>query len=416
MAVVLDVVYNHLGPEGNYLADFCPWYFTDRYKTDWGWALNFDGPHSDDVRRYFLENALYWLRTMHVDALRLDAVNIIQDLSPRHFLEELATVVHGEPWSRPRYLIAELLLNDPKVIRPRAQFGHGLDAQWCDDFHHALHALLTGERQGYYADFGPVEPLARAYRQGYHFTGQYSHYRKRRHGREPAGTRAEQFVVYAQNHDQVGNRQAGERLGHLVAPARQRLAAAATLLAPNVPLLFMGEEYGEDAPFQFFVSHGDAHVIEAVRTGRKREFAAFHWHGETPDPQAPATFERSKLNWSLREAGPHRELLEWYRVLIHLRNAHPALANLSAEHLEATALEPERMLLLRRWHGAEQAAVVLHFGDRAQEVTLPLPAGLWRKVLDSNGTAPAEVTSDGAVRLRLAPSDAVVYVRGTAYV
>jgi maltooligosyltrehalose trehalohydrolase len=343
---------------------------------------------------------------------------MIQDLSPRHFLEELSETVHatfkpqGEsssPGGFPRYLIAEYLLNDPKVIRPRHLHGHGMDAQWCNDFHHALHVLLTGERQGYYADFGQVEHLARAYRQGYHFTGQYSQYRRRRHGREPLHTRADQFVVYAQNHDQVGNRQCGDRLTRLVPFDALKLAAAATLLAPNLPLLFMGEEYGEPAPFPFFISHGDPDLIDAVRAGRRREFAEFDWHGTVPDPQAEATFRSAVLHWELRDDGAHRALLDWYRALLRLRKTHPALARLSGEHLEATALEAERVLVLRRWDGDAQAAHVLHFSDAPADVTIPLPAGRWRRVLDSAGDVSAdEMVSAGTAPLRLGPWQAVV--------
>lgn len=380
LAVVLDVVYNHLGPEGNYFGDYGP-YFSRRYRTDWGEAFNYDGPHSDEVRRFFLENALYWLRELHVDALRLDATNMIQDLSARHFLEELGALVQAEAAGRRWHLIAEDLANDPRVIRSRDRFGHGLDAQWCDDFHHALHALLTGERQGYYADFGDLEHLARAYRQGYHLTGQHCAYRQRRFGREPLHTRADQFVVYAQNHDQVGNRLGGERLSTLVPFEALKLAATALLLGPNIPLLFMGEEYAEEAPFLFFVSHSDPELIEAVRRGRRAEFLRFNWQGPMPDPVAAATLDASRVRWELRHEGPRRLLRDYYRELLRLRKSRPALSLLSKEHLEATVHDAERVLLLRRWSSADEVLIVLHFGDRP--AGLELPPGAWRKLIDS---------------------------------
>jgi maltooligosyltrehalose trehalohydrolase len=286
LAVVLDVVYNHLGPEGNYLGDYGS-YFTEEYKTPWGAALNFDGPDSDEVRRFFLQNACYWFTEMHVDALRLDAIHAIKDFSARPFLGELADATRSwsERLNRRLHLIAESNRNDSRVIRPRDLGGYGLDAQWSDDFHHGLHALLTGERTGYYEDFGHIEHLARAYRCGYTYTGQYSLYRRRRHGNAPAGRPATQFVVCSQNHDQVGNRLWGDRVSGLVAFDGLKLAAAAVLLSPYVPLLFMGEEYGETAPFFFFTSHGDPALVEAVRRGRRAELATFRWPGEAPDPQ-----------------------------------------------------------------------------------------------------------------------------------
>lgn len=384
LAVILDVVYNHLGPEGNYLGDFAP-YFTQRYHTDWGSALNFDGPYCDGVRRYFLENALYWLRNLHIDALRLDAVNMIQDLSAKHFLEELAEQVdHHFPAPWRRHLIAESLLDDPKMIRPRAQHGNGMDAQWCDDFHHALHAALTGERNGYYQDYGSLEQLALTYRQGYRWTGQYCAYRQRRVGRTREAVGAEQFVIYAQNHDQVGNRKLGERLSQLLPFEALKLVAAAVILSPNIPLLFMGEEYGDANPFAFFISHGDPDLVEAVRAGRKHEFTAFQWLGEIPDPQDEATFRRSHPHWQIRDVGQHRLLLDFHRELIRLRKAHPALRHLSFDAVEATADEPHRLLHLRRKHASASIHVLFHFGARPTPIPRPLPLGRWRTLLDSS--------------------------------
>lgn len=410
MAVTLDVVYNHLGPEGNYLRDFGP-YFTDRYKTPWGSALNFDGPESDEVRRFFIENALDWVTEFHFDALRLDAVHAIVDPSARPFLEELRIAVHerAEQLGRRIYVVPESDRNDSRLVRPRKKGGLGLDAQWSDDFHHALHTLLTGEKFGYYQDFGKLDQLAKAFREGYVYSGDYSTYRKRRHGNSSAELEAQQFVVCAQNHDQVGNRMKGERLSRLVPFSSLKLAAATVLLSPFVPLLFMGEEYGEEAPFQYFISHGDPALVEATRKGRKQEFAAFNWQGEIPDPQDEATFQRAKLNRKLSSEGRHRVLLEFYRELIRLRRALPALACSNKRDLEVTEWEEEKVLLLRRWSGEHQAIIVLNFAERANDLAFPFPAGSWRKELDSEdkrwegvgSEVPDIVKSGGEVRLLL---------------
>jgi maltooligosyltrehalose trehalohydrolase len=386
LAVVLDVVYNHLGPEGNYLSDFGP-YFSDRYRTPWGSAVNFDGPHSDEVRRYFLENALYWLREFHVDALRLDAIHGIMDFSATPFLAELAAAVRGfrKEENRMAYLIPESDLNDARIVTPEEEGGFGLDAQWSDDFHHALHALLTGERDGYYADFGGIGQLARAFTDGFVYSGQYSVFRRRRHGncsrRLPAG----KFVVFSQNHDQVGNRMRGERLSRLVGFESLKLAAGVILLSPYLPLLFMGEEYGEVAPFLYFVHHGDEGLIEAVRNGRKEEFAAFGWEGEIPDPQDEGTMLRSRPDPALGGSGNHALLLELHRELIRIRKTDPVLSRTDREGMEATAYEGEgALVVLRRRGPAQAAAAVFHFGE-AQAV-LSLPGGPWEKILDSSDT------------------------------
>jgi len=286
LAVALDVVYNHLGPEGNYLSAFGP-YFTDRYRTPWGQAVNFDGQYSDEVRRFFIENALYWLEDYHVDVLRLDAVHGMFDFGSRHFLAELKSEVDdlSQRLGRLKHLIAESDLNDSRLLRDPMCGGYGLDAQWSDDFHHAVHTLLTGENRGYYSDFGAMTSLASTLRDGWYYSGQYSPHRRRRHGNSPKGLPPAKFVVCNQNHDQVGNRAAGERLTALVGTEALKLAAGITLLSPFVPLLFMGEEYGESAPFQYFVSHGDPVLVDAVRRGRREEFAAFGWQDSVPDPQ-----------------------------------------------------------------------------------------------------------------------------------
>lgn len=423
MAVVLDVVYNHLGPEGNYLREFAP-YFTDRYKTPWGSAVNFDGPASDEVRRYFIENALTWVTEFHFDALRLDAVHAIVDSSARPFLEELGVAVHAraQELERKIYVIPESDRNDSRLVRPREKGGLGLDAQWSDDLHHSLHTLLTGEKFGYYEDFGKLGQLAKAFREGYVYSGQYSAYRKHRHGNSSAELEAQQFVVFAQNHDQVGNRMKGDRLSRLVSFPSLKLVAAAVLLSPFLPLLFMGEEYGEEAPFQFFISHGDPALVEATRNGRQEEFAAFRWEGKIPDPQDEATFLHSKLNRSVSAQGEHRALMEFYRELIRLRRALPALARLSKLDLEVTERENEKVLLICRGSGDDRAIIILHFAEQANEVTLLFPAGEWRKELDSEdkrwagggSEVPEDVNSDGEVRLALAPRSAFLFTRAQA--
>jgi maltooligosyltrehalose trehalohydrolase len=326
LAVVLDVVYNHLGPEGNYLAEFGP-YFTDRYRTPWGSALNYDGADSDGVRRYIIDNALSWVTEYHIDGLRLDAVHGIFDFGAQHILQELTDQVHaaGTQLGREIVVIAESDLNDPRLVRTPDQGGYGLDAQWSDDFHHAVHAELTGERSGYYGDFGGLETLATAMRDRFVYAGRYSAHRRRRHGAPATDVSADHFVVAVQNHDQVGNRAAGDRLSTLISLDGLKTAAALLLLSPYVPLLFMGEEYGETNPFRYFVSHSDPALVEAVRRGRRDEFAAFGWADAVPDPQSETTFLQSRLDWSRLETASHRHLLALYTDLLHLRRREPAL-------------------------------------------------------------------------------------------
>lgn len=391
LAVVLDVVYNHLGPEGNYLADFGP-YFTERYNTPWGAALNFDGPHSDHVRRFFIENALYWQRAFHIDAFRLDAVHAILDHSPVSFVEELGRAVEEQAaqLNRRAYLIAESSANDARLITSRELGGYGMDAQWSDDFHHCLHTLLTGELDDYYQDYGKMEHLAKALRDGYAYTGQYSPYRQYRHGSPSHHIPAERFVVCSQNHDQIGNRMLGERISHLVSFEQQKLAAGLTLLSPYIPLLFMGEEYGETAPFQYFISHTDPELVEAVRKGRQEEFAGFLTQGEPPDPQDEATFIWCKLDHSLRDTGHHKVLLDFYKELICLRRNVPALNHLDKDTLEVELDEKQKSLLIHRWYEDSHVVIVCNFGD-VKSGAFNFPEGRWKKLLDS-----AESQWDGA--------------------
>lgn len=382
LGVILDVVYNHLGPEGNYLGDFGP-YFTDRYHTPWGAAINYDGPDSDEVRRYIIGNALYWITEYHIDGLRLDAIHGIYDFGVRHILRDLTDAVHAQAdrLGRSVLVIAESDLNDVRVIAPPEEGGYGLDAQWNDDFHHALHARLTGEREGYYQDFGRLDQLAAAIQDGFVYTGQRSAYRRRRHGSVSRGRPSSRFVVFAQNHDQVGNRARGDRLSTLIPFEALKVAAAAVLLAPNIPLLFMGEEYGERAPFLYFTDHGDPALVEAVRRGRKAEFAAFGWTGDIPDPQDPATFDRSRVRPG-EPADPRQSaLLRWYRRLLDLRRSVPAFAAAesgSAGH-HAWTDDAQQVLTLHRWAADGSAAlVILGFNDQPASLLLPPPQGPWR--------------------------------------
>jgi maltooligosyltrehalose trehalohydrolase len=320
MGVVLDVVYNHLGNEGNYLRLFGP-YFTDRHQTPWGEAINYDQPGSDGVRRYFVENALYWVREYHMDGLRLDAVQTIKDDSPRHILAEIKEGVAALAASLHREVcvIAETDENDEKLVRPAKAGGFGLDAIWSDDFHHAIHALFTGERKGYYQDFGRSEQIARALQDGFVFQGEPFHFWSgRARGTSSANMPAAAHVICIQNHDQVGNRARGERLTGLIPRGARMLAAALLLLAPETPLLFMGQEYDEPNPFLFFTDYGDPALQQAVREGRRQGFKDFGFaDDQVPDPQDLATFERSKLNWQLTQG--ENLMLDWHRSLLALR-------------------------------------------------------------------------------------------------
>ncbi len=385
LAVILDVVYNHLGPEGNYLWDYGP-YFTDKYETPWGDAINFDGPYSDNVRSYFIGSALAWVTDYHIDALRIDAIHGIYDFSAKHFLEGLGEAVHtrARELYRKVYVIPESDLNDIRVINPVEIGGYGLDAQWNDDFHHCLHTLLTGEKIGYYEDFGEIDQMAKAYRDGFVYSGQYSSFRKRRHGSVSQARPAHQFVVFSQNHDQVGNRMLGERLSSLAIFEQLKLAAGVVLLSPFIPLLFMGEEYGETAPFLYFVSHGDQELIEAVRKGRKEEFRAFGWEGEIPDPQAVETFLKSKIDLERRTRGQHRTLLGFYKELLRLRKKTASLNNLNKKDVEVRPLDTEQILFVRRWYESESIFSVFNFSENQQAVPLSLPEEIWEKMLDSS--------------------------------
>ncbi len=416
LAVALDVVYNHIGPEGNYLREFGP-YFTDKYRTPWGSAINFDGPDSEPVGRFFIENALQWLEKYHVDVLRLDAVHGIFDFSASHFLAELQTTVDSleARLQRKFHLVAESDLNDSRLLHARAQGGYGLHAQWSDDFHHSLHSLLTGERAGYYSDFGEVRHLADTMKKGWFYAGQHSNFRRRRHGNDPSGLARSNFVVCIQNHDQIGNRVRGERLSELVDFEALKLAAGATVLAPFVPLLFMGEEYGETAPFQYFTSHGDTELIEAVRKGRQKEFAAFAWKGEIPDPQAEETFSRSRLHHALKDQESHRTLRALYRELLAIRREY-ALAGTG----KVVILENGSAIIMLAGEGAaKRLAVIFEFGKSDHAFDARLPEGTWTRRLDSADSkwkgpgisAPAKIEAKQPSDIKLAVQSFAVFER-----
>jgi maltooligosyltrehalose trehalohydrolase len=406
LAVALDVVYNHLGPEGNYLSQFGP-YFTNRYSTPWGQAINFDGADSDPVRDYFIENALYWLTLYHIDVLRIDAIHGIYDFGAFHFLAELQRRVEltGKQLGRNLALIAESDLNDSRVLLPRDKGGYEMAAQWSDDFHHALHALLTQEARGYYADFGNVGHLGGVLRKGWFYEGQYSRFRRRRHGNSPEGISGSHFVVCSQNHDQVGNRARGERLSSLVNFEAQKLAAGVTLLCPFVPLLFMGEEYAETSPFQYFTGHQDKELIEAVRRGRRLEFSGSGWDAEPPDPQDDATFAHSKLHQRLREHDPHRTLRLFYQELIRFRRA-----NCLGENADLTVTENEsaRTLTILRRSLDSGLLMVFNFGATDIELSSVVSRGRWTLELNScdqrwlgPGTSfPREISSRDTIAVR----------------
>ncbi|HOP35181.1 MAG TPA: malto-oligosyltrehalose trehalohydrolase [Syntrophales bacterium] len=403
LAVLLDVVYNHLGPAGNHLGRFGP-YFTGRYATPWGEAVNLDGPGSDEVRRFFIENALMWLEDYHGDGLRIDAVHAFLDTSAVHFLEELAGEVGRLQARLGRHLvlIAESALNDPRVVRPPETGGYGLDAQWNEDFHHALHALLTGERNGYYRDFGRLADLAATLTRGFAYDGRYSAYRRRRHGRPAGDLPAHRFVGCLQNHDQVGNRALGERTGRLLSPEKLKIGAALVMTAPFVPMLFQGEEWGASSPFLYFTDHGDPELAEAVRIGRRREFAAFGWDPAViPDPQAEETFLRSRLDWGEPAREPHRDLLAWHRSLIELRHRIPDLTDGRFSRVTVNFDERDKWLTMTRG----SVLVACNFGERDVEIPRADP-GEREIALASSETVTARA---GGIRL---PGPSVAIMTG----
>jgi maltooligosyltrehalose trehalohydrolase len=419
LAVILDVVYNHIGPEGNYFEKYGP-YFTDRYKTPWGKSINFDGAYSDEVRRYFIQNAVYWLTEFHIDALRLDALHAILDMSARPFLAELSEEIGKlrESLGRHIHLIAESDSNDRRVVLTTKENGFGMDAQWNDDFHHALHSILTGEKIGYYKDFGEIEHLAKAFREGFVYSGQYSAYRRHRYGSSSRDIPANRFEVFIQNHDQIGNRMLGDRLNRLISFEKLKLAAATIILSPFLPLIFMGEEYAEPAPFQYFISHSDPGLIEAVRKGRQREFASFHYEGRAPDPQNQSTFLNCKLDHSLKNNGRHRALFEMYKELFQIRKAIPALANLSKDHLSVTGSQETKAICIHRWLKNSHAIMMFNFSDIRSSSIIHVPAFSWKNLFDSSerkwmgegSESILELISSEDAKLTVSPNSCVLFV------
>jgi len=372
LAVILDVVYNHIGPEGNYFGKYGP-FFTEKYKTPWGNAINFDDSGCDEVRRYFIENALMWCRDFHVDALRLDAVHAIKDFSPVHVLKELTLALNDlkQCTGKSHYLIAECDLNDHRFIDPLKEGGYELDSQWLDEFHHALRISAGGKREGYYGDFHGIEDLGAAFEHAYVYHGRYSEHRQKTFGTDPVENQGQQFVVFSQNHDQVGNRMLGERSSALFNFEMQKLMAASVMVSPFLPMLFMGEEYAESNPFLYFVSHTDPELITAVQKGRKAEFEAFHTEGDAPDPQDENTFHRSKLQWEKIGSGTHRTMFNYYQALLNLRKSHPVLRVPDRQNMEVNSNKINNTLLLTRWCNEKKIHCLLNFSTRDRECMLP---------------------------------------------
>jgi len=391
LAVILDVVYNHVGPEGNYLDEFAP-YYTDHYRTPWGRAINFDGPGSDGVREFFIGNALYWLTEFHIDALRLDAIHSIYDFGPVHLLAELAGRFHHQAaeLGRHAWLIAESDLNDVKVTDGRSRYGYGLDAQWHDEFHHTLISFLTKSDRGFLSGFGRLEDIRKVLSEGFVYDGIYAPYRRRRFGTSSKDLPGEKFVVFIQNHDQVANTNQGQRLSQLVSLAQLKLAVTVLLCSPYLPLLFMGEEFADTAPFLYFTSHLDPRLAKMVSDGRRQEYAEFATSAEFFDPQAPATFERSKITWKLLGDPEHQSILSFYRSLIALRKEWPCLSNCRKD-LTRVEISPDTQLLkMERTDPAGSSALLLsNFGKASLPVHWPHTPTL--QTVDSpQGTIAAE--------------------------
>ena len=401
LGVVIDVVYNHLGPAGNFLSEFGP-YFSDRHSTDWGAALNFDGNASDEVRRFVVDNALMWIRDYHVDGLRLDAVHAIVDESPVNILEQLAIEIEAlaAELHRFAFLIAESDANDPRLVQSRDAGGYGLDAAWSDDWHHALHAALTGERTGYYEDFGSLEKLGKALRQAWVYDGEWSSHHRKIRGRRAPDLPSNSFVIAVQNHDQVGNRAAGDRLPASVGEGGLKAAAALLLTSHFTPMLFQGEEWAASSPFQYFTDHADPELGMAVSDGRRREFAAFGWDPQRlPDPQDPAVFERSKLQWDELREPSHRSMLEWHRALTELRRRLTATSHSAGEDVRAEVDEKARRVLYER----DGITVAVNLGEAD-----------WLLGLDACGRvvmASAGSVMSGEQAIRLSPLSVVILER-----
>ncbi len=393
LSVILDVVFNHFGPVGNYAGKYGPYLNPDR-KTPWGEAVNLDGEGSDEVRRFFIDSVLMWLKDYHCDGLRFDAVHAFLDLSAVHFLEQISSEVErlSSTLAREFFLIAESDLNDPRIVRSREANGYGMDAQWSDDFHHALFTVMytsENQSQGYYADFGSLRDLGKALQQSYVYDGNYSGHRKRKHGRPPHGLAAHHFIHFDQNHDQVGNRARGERLEQLVGFDAAKVSIALVLTAPYLPMLFAGEEWAASTPFLYFADHEDEAMRKQVAEGRRQEFAAFGFGEDVPDPEDPASYEASKLNWDEQNGDKHAEMLAWVKQLIKLRRSHVCLNDGDLHHLEVTADDERRTLVVQR----EEARLAVNFGEI--EYTFALLEGEVLEAISRHGVA----TNDGCLNL-----------------
>ncbi len=386
IAVFLDVVYNHLGPEGNYFRQFSEHYFTSHYHVIWGDAINYDGRYCDPVRDFFSDNIIYWFEQYHIDGLRVDAIHSIFDMGAVHFWHLVQEKLRHlrQKLGRPLYLIAEDDRNSPATTKAIAIGGYGFHAQWLDDFHHALYTQLDEKGKKRYEDFERMDQLAKADKEGFVHSGDYVKFRKRRHGASSAGVPGDVFVVFNQNHDQVGNRVFGERLSLLVSFEQLKIAAAALLLSPYIPLLFMGEEYAEEAPFYFFGHYSDPELIKKVREGRKNEFRDFILEGDFPDPQSEQTFTDCKLNWNKRNEGRHRIMLNWNKQLIALRRSEPALHNFNKNNLQVQLTGTKSFRLDRRDENGEHPILCFfNLGNRSPDAMLPPGTGRWIKALDS---------------------------------
>jgi maltooligosyltrehalose trehalohydrolase len=415
ISVILDVVYNHLGPEGNYFSKFGP-YFTEKYSTPWGDAINFDDAWSDGVRHYYLENILMWFRDFHFDALRLDAVHAIKDFGAVHFLEEAKIQVDQlmKETGRTHYLIVELDLNDPKFIDPLQDKGYGMDAQWVDEFHHALRITAGGDKTGYYADFNGIQHLEKSFKDAYVYDGLYSPHRLKKFGRKAKNNPGHQFIVFSQNHDQVGNRMLGERSSQLFSVEIQKLMAATVFVSPFIPMLFMGEEYGEINPFLYFVSHSDPALIKAVQKGRHDEFAAFHAEGEAPDPQSVDTFRNSKLNWNLLETPKHQQILDFYKALITLRKTNSILSSGNRTNLKAESMVEKNCLIVERWEHDWRICCYFNFSNEEQTINRTSEDQSWTKIFDTAdpkwlGPKSSSPTLKGDMPVILQPQSLLVY-------
>lgn len=420
IAVILDVVYSHFGPEGNYLNDFGP-YFTDKYKTPWGASVNLDGPYSDNVRNFFIENALFLSREFHADGLRIGAVHEMVDTSAKPFLMELAenVKVYKERTSRSLYLLADSNLNDTGIIKPLDDSGYGFDGQWLDDFHHSLHSILTGEQRGIFEDYGGIEHMDKALSEGFVYSWDYSRHRKQHFGSSSLKVPARRFIAYAQNHAQIGTRTGGERLSRLVDFESLKLAAGALMLSHYIPMIFMGQEYAEDEPFLSFLSYTDKELINRVRHEREAELVSFDGDETPPDPFDRKAFDFSKLQWNKIYEPRNKLFLEFYRELIRLRNNIRSLSFLSKsiKALHMLRFENRDTLVVKRVRHRSETALVLNFEKRETRLAKVELYGKWRKVIDSadekwegpGSPAPETFRTDGS--MTLAPRSFVLYER-----